>query len=783
MKSICFLIVYAIILNQAITGQSYNIHGTISDENGEFLSGTTIFVEGINYGTVSNSYGHYSLKLSKGTYTIVWSYLGYNSLIQTIDLTEDISMDIKLKKKTYDLSEISVEANKKDVIVPGVEASRLSINEIRSIPAFLSEPDVLRSIQTLPGVLVSNPANVNMSVRGGTYSQNLILLDEAPVFNPSHILGFFSSFNPDAVSTVDFYNSVPARYGKMLSSVVDIRMKEGNRDRFKITGGVGLISSRLMIEGPLSKGKGSFLAAGRYCYAGQILKGASKLLDQLPIARENRLNSQTSLWFYDINVKTNYTINHKNRVFLSGYKGFDHFFFPNFSGDYLLEWGNMNGTLRWNHIFNSSLFVNTSFITSFYNYSYYQLNKGLSYLWDASLGNIELKTEAAYTFSDVFKINLGGSLTGYKINPGNISPRNKNINVKSFSLETKRSIESGLFLETYWEPFSRLIFSGGLRFSTFTNIGPGTVYVFDATTHQLVDSTNYDKHDIVNIFFNINPQASISYSIGKASKLKFSYVNMVQYLHKVSNSTLGMPTDIWFPASNSVLPQTAHQFSFSYKLSLMKGVTINIEPYYKQMYHQIDFQDNADLFVNPYLEAEVCSGTGLSKGLELMAEKTNGILTGRISYTLSKTDFSIHGVNNNIEYPAPYDSRHNLSVFFSYAIKERWKISSSFKYAVGRPVTVPTGMFSYQSATFMTYTGRNEYKIDDFHQLDFSLTFNPKPKGKNFHGCWNLSIMNVYNRKNVFSIISKPAEFERREQAQKMYLYGIFPSISYEFHF
>jgi len=788
-KYLFLITILSVISSSAIYAQNFYVYGTVRDlDNGELLSDVSVTSVGSNTGSVSNSYGFYSLRLPLGEYQISWSCMGYQRELQAIRLTEDISLDITLKQAELMLDEVLVQGQHKK---NDMNVTRLKMTEIRSMPAALSEPDVLRGLQTLPGIQVSHQGSTNMSIRGGAYSHNLVLLDEAPVYHPSHILGFISSFNPDAVSSVNLYKTVPPRYGKMLSSVIDVRMKEGNREHFSTSGGIGLISGRLLFEGPFPDNKGSFLLAGRYCYAGFTLRNVSDLLYELKVIRDDRINSKTNLWFYDLNLKSNYTINSKNRIFLSGYSGFDKFFYPDFSGEYMLEWGNMNGTLRWNHIVNPALFVNTSLIASRFHYSHFQLNRGLNYLWDASLGNIELKSNAEYTASDALKVNFGISLTDYKFHPGNINPRaSADLTAGSFSLENKQSLESSVFVETDWVPVPNLLVNAGVRFSAFSNFGPGTEYMFDPINYRPVDSTVYKKNRLMHNFSNLIPSAGITYSFD-ASTVHVSFAQTVQYLHKASNSTLGMPTDIWFPANRTAAPQLAHQFSIGYSYAWGKSFTVSVEPYFKRMYRQVDFRDNADLFVNPYLESEIRSGDGHSKGIELMIEKMQGNFIGRMSYTLSDTKFKIVGINNNQEYPAPYDSRHNLSAFFACTFFNKLTFSSSFKYASGRPVTIPSGMFNYQGSTFLIYSERNGHRIEDFHQLDVSINYMPKQKKKKYQGSWNFSILNIYNRKNVFSILLKPDEIYNSADpygndpnpVKKMYLYGILPSIGYDFKF
>jgi hypothetical protein len=777
-------------LSSSLYGQTYRLYGVIRDaRTGETLSGASVAVAGSSAGAVSNAYGYYVLSLPAGEHLVQWSYLGYGSKRQTIALTADAMLDMELEAESKAIGEVEISADRsRPPVVPGADVSRVTIAEIRRMPALFGEPDALRSLHTLPGVQVSHHGSVNMSVRGGSYSQNLVMLDEAPVFNPSHILGFVSSFNPDAISTVDLYKGVPARYGSKLSSVVDIRMKEGSRERLGVSGGVGLAMSRLAVESPIAKGRGSLMVAGRYCYAGTTAAGLYELLQtQIFYYPNPPFNKTNSLWFYDLNLKANYTINSRNRVFLSGYNGFDRFFVPNFSGEYMLEWGNLNGTFRWNHIVNPSLFINTSIIASRFGYSHYILSDGQDYRWDASLRQIELKSDADHTLSNQLKLRYGASLISYGISPGDITPRRANSPATPFSLEKERSLETGLYAEADWEALPGLHTGGGVRLSTFSNIGPGTEYTFHPYTRLPVDSVVYGRGSIMRTFASLNPRATVSYSFGKGHTLKTSYANMVQYLHKASNSTLGMPTDIWFPANNTAPPQLAHQFAAGYSFSWGKGYMASIEPYWKRMYRQVDFRDNSDLFVNPYLAAEICSGEGQSKGIEMMLEKMQGMFTGRISYTLSETTQTIAGVNEGRMYAAPYDSRHNLTAYTALRLGDKWSVAASFRYANGRSVTVPSGSFNYLGTFFVTYTERNGYRVDDFHELNISISWIPKPHKERYRGNWNFSVMNVYNRKNVFSIYTeKDTYYEQGPfglKATKMYLYGILPMIGYEFKF
>jgi hypothetical protein len=419
------------------------------------------------------------------------------------------------------------------------------------------------------------------------------------------------------------------------------------------------------------------------------------------------------------------------------------------------------------------------------------LSDGQDYRWDASLGQIELKSDADHTITNRLKLRYGASLTRYGFRPGDISPRRSGSPSTSFSLERERSLETGLYAESDWEILSGLHIGAGLRLSTFSNIGPGIEYTFHPHTRLPVDSVVYGRGHFMQSFANLNPRATISYSFGKKNghTLKASYTNMVQYLHKASNSTLGMPTDVWFSANHHAPPQLAHQFAAGYSYAWgKKSYTVSIEPYFKHMYRQVDFRDNADLFVNPYLAAEICSGKGQSKGIEVMIEKKQGAFSGRVSYTLSETTLEIAGVNEGSPYAAPYDSRHNLAAYMAVILGKKWSVAASFKYATGRPVTIPSGSFIYLGTFFVTYSERNGYRVEDFHELNLSFTWIPKPDKTRYRGSWNFSVMNVYNRKNVFSVFVEKSVYIPNTghtglKATRMFLYGALPMISYEFKF
>jgi len=790
MKRIFFLFIACLLSTNDLFPQYYTIYGIISDsESGELLPGTAVYINALTKGTVSNKYGFYSITLPKGTYSIDYSFLGYHNVYLELALNKDTVIDIRLPILFEILDEVTITAppahyDKIKGLVMGYE--KLDVKEIRSIPGFTGEPDVLKSIQFLPGIQVSNEGTTNLSIRGGSYDQNLILLDEAPVYNSSHALGFFSTFNSDAIRNVSVYKGVfPAQYGGRLSSVIDISMKEGNNQKFSCKGGIGLISSRLSFEGPIIKNKLSFIISGRYSYAGHVVNSLIKTGQFLNLYRFRNFNDRNEIGFYDINAKINYQLDTRNRFYLSAYFGRDHFYYYDISNISSMDWGNITGSFRWNHIFSSKIFANTMLIYSTYDYAYLLKDDNRHFKWFSNIKEYGAKTDIDYYVNPDTHIKTGLSANYRIFQPGSIEPRDSSCVIKSFSLSNKYGADISFYSAMDRKISDKLSVSMGLRYGTFINLGPGKVYSYDSRMNNIIDSTYYSKGEIIKFYHGLEPRVSANYQINEMNSIKCSYGRTIQYLHLISNSSIGLPTDVWLPPNKYIKPQKCNQYSVGYyREFLNKKVTLSAELYYKELRDIIDYKDNADLFLNKQIETQILPGKGTSYGLELFFEKTAGNITGWIGYSFSNTSYLIKGANNNRPYHPKFDIRQNISVFINYPVNDKLSLSTVFKLTSGGYITMPEGYFNYYGASFNYYTSRNGFKLPPYHRLDISLTYQNKLKNKNMHSEWIFSVLNVYARKNIFSLFVVQGGSDLNEaRIYKIYLYGIVPTITYNFSF
>lgn len=777
-----------IIFVSHLSAQKHTVYGYIQDKlSGEKLIGATVSALDGSAGTVSNNYGFYSLTLPKGKQVIKYTYVGYQSVTKTIVLLHDSVIDIELENENAKLSEVTVTASKNNKVVNnGMGSQSLNMAAIKQMPATMGEPDLVKSLQLLPGIQATNEGTTNLSVRGGSFDQNLFLLDDAPVYNPSHALGFFSVFNSDAIKSVKIYKgSFPARYGGRLSSVVDIHMKEGNNKQLSYSGGVGLIASRLTIEGPLVKDKASFIVSGRYSYAGLTANGAGLLGQSLRIGNLRDFSANNEINFYDLNAKLNYKLNDRNHLFLSAYSGADHFYYYAIDDNSSMDWGNITGTARWNHIFNSKLFANTMFVFSKYNYSYILKDDARHFKWSSSLQEMDIKTDFDYFPNPDNHIKFGVSAENHNYSPGQVKPRDKTSITKPFTLDSQRAIISAAYLNNEQRVSDRIGLDYGLRYSAFFLMGESTVYSYSPEM-EVMDSVNYSNGELVKFYHSLEPRVSMRYQLNQNSSLKVSWSKTVQFQHLLGNSAVGLPSDVWVPASSSIKPQSARQFAMGYYRTFDSNrYEFSTEAYYRKMYHVIDYRDNADLFLNPHVETQVLSGKGQSYGLEFYLEKKIGKLTGWLSYTLSRTTRQIDGINNNRAYPATYDKRHNLSLLANYQLSGTWSVSSIFKFTSGGYATIPEGTFNYYGAAFNYYSSRNGYQLPSYHRLDLSFNYQSrKNEHRKWKTEWNFGIYNVYDRKNMFALFIKQDDTEiYSSRAYKMYLYGITPFITFNFKF
>lgn len=742
--------------------------------DGEMLIGATIYIESLFGGTVTNTYGFYSLGLDKGKYNITYSYVGYETVRMPLTIQVDTVINIALNRVETTLNEVIVngEVAAERLAKAQMSVNKLDIKNIRQIPALMGEVDLIKALQLLPGVQATAEGGSGFSVRGGSPDQNLILLDEALVYNPSHLMGFFSVFNNDAIKGVELYKGdIPAAYGGRLSSVVDVRMDDGNSKQFAGQGGIGTISSRLMVEGPLQKDRSSFMLAGRRTYADVFLALSS-----------NEKLKGNSLYFYDFNGKANYIIDDKNRVFLSGYFGKDVFGNDNFG----IGWGNQTFTGRWNHLFNSRLFSNFSLIYSRFNY-----NLGVpsgqpnAFNWVAVMKDVSAKSDFTW-FSDANNsIRFGVSATWHKFHPGKASGLGEETIFNTIEMPQNRSLETGIYISNDQKIGSRFVLKYGLRFSMLNNVGKGTSFHFDENFNK-VDSTIYSKGKFFNTYTGFEPRLSVSYNLSETNSVKAAYTRNVQYVHLAQNSTAGTPLDIWFSSSPNVKPQIGDQFSLGYFHNLPKqSIETSIEGFYKLNHNAIDFKDHAELLLNEYIEGELRFGEAWSYGIEVLLKRSQGRVNGWVSYTWSRTFRKIPEINSGKKYPATYDRPHDISIVLNYALSKRWSLGANWVYATGSAVTFPTGRFKIGNTIVPVYSERNSYRLPDYHRLDVSVTLNGKDKpGRRWKGEWNFSAYNVYNKKNpwVINFVSDENDTDITH-AEMTYLFGIVPSITYNFKF
>ncbi len=753
----------------------YTISGHVRDKSsGEMLAGATLYIRERHNGTISNNYGFYSLTLPAGHYHITCSYVGYQSRIISLALQHDTALNVELSPISGQLKEVEIKSTSPfdNLRLPQMSVTKMSMKNIAAIPSFMGETDLIKALQLLPGVKFVAEGSSGMSVRGGGPDQNLILLDEATVYNAGHLMGFFSVFNPDAVQSVTLYKGdMPAAYGGRLSSLVSVRMKEGNNREFHGQGGIGLISTRLMFEGPLIKNRASFMVSGRRTYADLFLK----------LSHNQRLRNN-SLYFYDLNTKINFSLNENNHFFLSGYFGKD-VFKNDFFG---MNWGNATGTFRWNHVFREKLFSNLSVVYSRFNY-----NLGLAednpraFLWQSSLTDITLKDHFDWFINPDNKISFGFSVIYHDFFPGKITGTGKEAVIDEYRLPDNYALEGALYLSNE-QKAGKFTLKYGIRVSVFNNLGPATIYHFD-TLFRVSDSVNYPSRKVFHTYFGIEPRAGLVYRLSGSSSLKVSYARNYQYVQQAQNSTAGNPMDIWFPANPNIRPQVGDQVAAGFYHDFQKGTwSFSGEVYYKWIHHAIDFKDHADLLLNKYLDGEIRTGRGYGYGVELMLKKTAGRFTGWFSYTWSRSLRVIQDINQGKVYPSPYDRPNDISLTLSYNISKALRASLNWVYLTGQPVTFPVGRFEYSQTIIPVYSARNSYRMADYHRLDLALIWDlpQKKKGKKWHNQLNFSIYNVYNRKNPWVInFQNDPEVPYSTYAEMTYLFGIIPTITYNFKF
>jgi CarboxypepD_reg-like domain/TonB-dependent Receptor Plug Domain len=771
MRKIFISVISFLMITVAGAQQKFTISGTIkSKAKGETLIGTSIRTG--NIGTSSNEYGFYSLTLGKGNYIIEFSAVGMQTKTEEIVLDKDIKLNVFLEDEIKNLEGVIVSSQSKgrSITSPQMGVEKLSVKEIKNIPVLFGERDILKTIQLLPGIKSAGEGNSGFFVRGGAGDQNLILLDEAPVYNASHLLGFFSTFNSDAIKDMTIYKGgMPAQYGGRLSSVLDIKMNDGSNQGYNVSGGLGVISTKLNVEGPLQKDKSSFLVTGRRTYVDMFLK----------LAKDSALR-QNTLYFYDLNAKLNYQLSDRDRLYLSGYFGKDVLGVGKTFG---IEWGNSTGTLRWNHIFNRKLFSNTSLIFSNYNYNISIQSGGDDFDILSKIQDWNLKQEYQWFPDNKNSIRFGFNTIYHTIAPGEIKIR-QSVSVNAAALQKRYSSENALYITNTWKASDKINLTYGLRLSSFSVLGKGDYYNID-NDGKVIDTFSYKKGQIVKTWFNPEPRLAASYVFNASTSVKASYVRNVQNLHLISNSTSSSPTDKWVANTNIIKPEISDQVSIGYYKNLSNDrYEVSVETYYKTLENQIDYRDGADIFANTdAIESQLLFGKGRAYGFELLVKKKTGKFTGWLGYTLSKTEKKINGINNNKWYNARQDRTHEISLVGSYQLNRKWTLSGSWIFYTGDAVTYPAGKYRINDQTVFYYTERNSYRMPDYHRLDLGATWILKQK-KRFSSELVFSLFNAYGRENAYTISFRDNKDDPdKTEAVQNTLFKWIPSVTYNFKF
>lgn len=734
---------------------------------GEELIGATIYVEEAQEGTATNVYGFYSLTLPHGTYTIRFSYIGYQTQFISVDLNKDLQYNLELVSGE-ELDEVVIKGVADDANIRSAEMGivKLDVKDIEQIPVLFGEQDILKTLQLMPGISTGGEGRGGYYVRGGNTDQNLILLDEAPVYNASHLLGFFSVFNSDALKEMTMYKAgIPARYGGRLSSVLDVRMNNGNMKKFSFSGGLGLISSRLTVEGPIVKDKGSFIVSGRRTYADLVYS----------IVEPDFRGS--SLFFYDLNAKANYKLGEKDRVFISGYFGRDKFGVSTFGFD----WGNATATVRWNHVYSDRLFSNTSFIYSNYDYKLKVGVGSIQFQLKSGIEDLNLKQDYAFYLNSRNTLRFGFNVIYHTFKPGErTSDSNEGFDL---ILQKQNAFENAIYVSNEQKIGSRIMLEYGIRGSMFHVLGPGNVYEFDKYGN-ILDTVEYSRGQIIKNYWEPEPRISMSFLINEKSSVKGSFQRMAQYVHLLSASTSDNPTDVWVPSSNLVKPGISNQYSVGYYRNFADNIVeTSVEVYYKDMFNQVDYRDGADVLFNELVEAELVFGKGRSYGIEFFVKKRLGKFTGWIGYTLSKTEKQFDAINEGKWFSARQDRTHDISIVGTYRFTKKLSVSATWVYYTGDAVTMPSGVYIIDGRPVPLYTERNGYRMPNYHRLDLGVTLKGK-QTKKFRSSWNFSVYNAYARENAYSISFQASEDNPGElESVQTALFSIIPSVTWNFNF
>jgi len=768
--------VFIFFVSNFIFSQNITVSGNITDaRNGEDIFGASVVVTDMsNTGARTNVYGFYSLTIPVGQHTLLYRNGGYEEQSFDLNLTKDtlINLEMSMTKDVQELQEVEITSKRSNnnITSSQMEVTRLDPQAIKTIPILFGEQDVMKTLQLTPGVKGGGEGSAGFYVRGGGADQNLILLDESIVYNASHLLGFFSVFNSDAIKDVALYKSgIPAEYGGRASSVMDVRMRDGNNKNFGASGGIGLISSRLTVEGPIVKDKGSFIVSGRRSYADIFLV----------FAKEEELRN-TTLFFYDLNAKANYKIGEKDRIYISGYFGRDKFALDDQAA---FDWGNATGTLRWNHLFNDKLFVNTSLIYSEFDYRFTIGEGEDGFGIRSKIRDFNIKQDYNYYLNNNNSLKFGVNAIHHTFQPG-VLESGANVGFNQINLPDRNALELGAYVQNEQKIGSRWALMYGLRYSGFNYMGKGTAYEYDEKG-QVTEETEYGSWESIKYYQGIEPRFSASFIINESNSVKAGYNRIFQYIHQLSNTTTSSPTDVWVPTSNNVKPQIGDQVAVGYYKNFKNDeYQVSVETYYKWLQNQIDYKPNANLILNGQIERELVYGKGRAYGIEFQIKKTKGNFTGWFNYTLSRALRTFKDIDNGAEFSARQDRIHDLNLVLTYNINKKFVVSTSFVYYTGDAVTFPSALYTMDGYEVSYIGKRNGNRLPDYHRLDIGLTWYLKER-KRFDHNLSFSIYNLYNRENTFSVRFTDSFKDNQTgqtQAVQTALFKLIPSITYNFN-
>lgn len=783
--SLCFsaIILFLFFTTEKVAAQNkFTISGYVKDKkNGESLYGVNVYAKETMKGGSTNEFGFYSLTLPQGEYTIIASFLGYQNFEQAVSLNKDLRINIELGASEIVTQVVEITGERKDRNVESTKMGTidLPIEQVKSIPALLGEVDIFRTLQLLPGVMSAGEGNSGFYVRGGGPDQNLILLDQAVVYNPGHLFGFFSVFNSDAIKNVNLIKGgMPASYGGRLSSVVDVSMKEGNMKKYNVEGGIGLISSRLTVQGPIKKDKSSFIVSGRRTYIDLLTRPILKRANDGQFAGNE-------YYFYDINAKLNYTFSDKDRLYVSGYFGRDVFSFNDPAFNIRIPWGNATATMRWNHLFSNKLFMNVVGIYNDYNFAVEAKFQDVRFNLYSGIRDVGSKVDFDYFPNSNHTIKFGVEHTWHTFQPYSASGSSAGEQIVNTDITKKFGHESGIYFQDDFNITDWLKVNAGIRGSMFNNVGPQVKYVLD-DSNRPIDTLNYDRSQHIKTYLGLEPRLSTRITLNSSTSIKSGYSYNNQYIHLVSSSTTTLPTDLWVPSTPLVQPQRGWQVATGVFKNFKDNMyETSVEVYYKKMKNQIEFGESFVPELGSDIEDAFVFGEGRSFGAEFFVKKAFGKFNGWIGYTISKTDRVFPDLNDGRRFPARFDRRHDANVVLVYDISERWNVSATFVYGTGIATTLPIGRYFIEGNVVNQYGDRNSYRLAPYHRADIAATY--VMKRKKYYSDITMSIYNLYNRRNPYFIYFSPegsiASGNLDLKAKQVSLFPILPSITWNFKF